>query len=303
MVLQDAKSNSLAEDKVNERPHHDSLLKTIRQIETVQLLNQQYSLSLGQGLGTKDAPQQIFNEHELGQVMEAFLPHKELDQRKPWLDTKLFENELPSELNMNVSNYNYDISPFEIYGMDSSLSPSLSQRLEDERSLKSLSLSDCDSSHVTLKREISEAFGQPSVPSIDRHLSTPISIHGSTSSSSPASDLRDSTENDKGEVTLPRRLHSAKKQLLTVEQKRLNHSHSEQKRRQLCKLAYERCLRLVSNGTSPSDVSGVTKKRNRGRQNSDCGAQNMSKHTALVRIGDEISKIQNQNKALRDLLA
>lgn len=301
MILQGTKSNPFTEDKIGERPHHDSLLKTIRQIETVQLLNQQYSLSIVQGLSVKDALQPAFDDYDLGQVMGAFLPHKEGDLRKPWLDTRLFENELPSELNMRMSSYNYDISPFEISGMESSLSPSLTQRLEDERSLKSLSKS--ESPHVTLKREITEAFGRPSIPTVERHLSTPVSIHGSTSSSSLASDFRDSSDNDRDEATPPKRLHSAKKQLLSVEQKRLNHSHSEQRRRQLCKLAYERCLRLVSNGTSQSSSSGITKKRIRGRQCSDCGASNMSKHTALVKIGDEICKIQKQNKALRDLLA
>ncbi|KAG7193326.1 uncharacterized protein KQ657_000742 [Scheffersomyces spartinae] len=108
-----------------------------------------------------------------------------------------------------------------------------------------------------------------------------------------------------------KRKRSSSKPLLTLEQKRLHHSHSEQKRRKLCKLAYERCLRLVidveeyrkhaenCNNTPIQLVNG--KKSRRAMINKD-GLPNLSKHTALMKISNEIMTLQDLNKGLRDLL-
>lgn len=109
-----------------------------------------------------------------------------------------------------------------------------------------------------------------------------------------------------------KRRRSSSKKLLTLKQKRLNHSNSEQKRRQLCKLAYERCLRLITNvedykseivlaSTLSSSLSNSKKKSKRKQINKD-GLPNLSKHTALLKISGEILKIKNRNDKLKKLL-
>ncbi|EGV60142.1 hypothetical protein CANTEDRAFT_116163 [Yamadazyma tenuis ATCC 10573] len=91
------------------------------------------------------------------------------------------------------------------------------------------------------------------------------------------------------------------KPLLSLEQRRLNHSHSEQKRRQLCKLAYERCLRLITNFESYSKKPPVNKKSKRKQFTKD-GLPNLSKHCALMKISHEMTKIKGQNDGLKRLL-
>ena len=102
-------------------------------------------------------------------------------------------------------------------------------------------------------------------------------------------------------------LHLPLKPLLTLEQKRLNHSHLEQKRRKLCKLAYERCLRLIIdiekfNALPNPKPEERPLKLKRARVNKD-GLPNLLKHLALIRISNEIITIQQKNEQLRLLLA
>lgn len=99
------------------------------------------------------------------------------------------------------------------------------------------------------------------------------------------------------------------KALLSLAQKRLNHSHSEQKRRLLCKQAYERCLRLVTNVddyrnelVSASALTSSNKNSKRKQINKD-GLPNLSKHAALLKIGYEIIKIRDKNEKLQELIA
>lgn len=99
------------------------------------------------------------------------------------------------------------------------------------------------------------------------------------------------------------------KALLSLAQKRLNHSHSEQKRRLLCKQAYERCLRLVTNVddyknelVSASALTSSSKHSKRKQINKD-GLPNLSKHAALLKIGFEIIKIRDKNEKLQELIA
>lgn len=99
------------------------------------------------------------------------------------------------------------------------------------------------------------------------------------------------------------------KPLLSLEQKRLNHSHSEQRRRLLCKQAYERCLRLITNVddykndlVSASALTSSAKKSKRKQINKD-GLPNLSKHTALLKISLEIIKIRDKNEKLQELIA
>lgn len=97
------------------------------------------------------------------------------------------------------------------------------------------------------------------------------------------------------------------KNLLTTEQKRLNHSLLEQKRRLLCREAYERCLRLVTNveeyKKELAQALPLSKKKPSRKQLIKNGLPNLSKHTSLLKISNEITKIQGQNERLRALLA
>lgn len=118
-------------------------------------------------------------------------------------------------------------------------------------------------------------------------------------------------DDDEDGSSRKKRKRSTSKPLLTLEQKRLNHSHSEQKRRKLCKLAYERCLRLVINvdeyrkhaencNNTPNQLINGKKSR-RAMVNKD-GLPNLSKHTALMKISNEIMTLQDLNRGLRELL-
>ncbi|CCE85382.1 Piso0_004973 [Millerozyma farinosa CBS 7064] len=92
------------------------------------------------------------------------------------------------------------------------------------------------------------------------------------------------------------------KPLLSLEQKRLNHSCSEQKRRQLCKLAYDRCLRLITNEDDYKESNHEEKKKSKRRHLTKEGLPNLSKYTALSRISNEIMKIQAKNEGLKKRL-
>lgn len=97
------------------------------------------------------------------------------------------------------------------------------------------------------------------------------------------------------------------KSLLSTEQKRLNHSLLEQKRRLLCREAYERCLRLVTNVEEYKREMALalpsSKKKPSRKQLIKNGLPNLSKHTSLLKISNEITRIQGQNERLRALLA
>lgn len=101
---------------------------------------------------------------------------------------------------------------------------------------------------------------------------------------------------------LKRRRRTFHKPLLSLEQKRLNHSYSEQKRRQLCKLAYDRCLRLITNEDDYKESNHEGKKKSKRRHLTKEGLPNLSKYTALSRISNEIMKIQAKNEGLKELL-
>ncbi|MCH0629912.1 hypothetical protein JNB11_08080 [Kocuria palustris] len=120
----------------------------------------------------------------------------------------------------------------------------------------------------------------------------------------PKRRLEPSSDDEDG---LRKRRRTQLKPLLTLEQKRLNHSHLEQKRRKLCKLAYERCLRLIIdiekfNALPNPKPEERPLKLKRARVNKD-GLPNLLKHLALIRISNEIITIQQKNEQLRLLLA
>ncbi|KAL7665416.1 hypothetical protein ABC855_g2671 [[Candida] zeylanoides] len=165
-----------------------------------------------------------------------------------------------------------------------------------------------------LKHEIDEAFSHPPALSkssiTEMQLPTPTSSNRQSPPGKRAFEDDDDEESDDetngsadGASAAKKRKRSSTKQLLTLEQKRLNHSHSEQKRRQLCKLAYERCLRLIVNLEEYISIHGDGKKTVKRKQKLRDGLPNISKHTALVKISDEIMVIQEKNRALEALLA
>lgn len=112
-------------------------------------------------------------------------------------------------------------------------------------------------------------------------------------------------EASKSEKPLKKRRRSSNKPLLSLEQKRLNHSHSEQKRRQLCKLAYQRCLELIIDLDAFNklpELNESERKSKRARINKD-GLPNLSKHNALIRISNEMILIKTMNENLEKFIA
>lgn len=106
----------------------------------------------------------------------------------------------------------------------------------------------------------------------------------------------------------PRRRRRSTKALLSSEQKRLNHLNLEQKRRLQCREAYDRCLRLITNVDDyKNDLVlacplTLSRKKSKRRQLTDNGLPNLLKHTALLKITNEILKIKGKNERLQKLL-
>ncbi|KAI5950853.1 hypothetical protein KGF54_003927 [Candida jiufengensis] len=102
---------------------------------------------------------------------------------------------------------------------------------------------------------------------------------------------------------LKKRRRSSNKPLLTLAQKRLNHSASEQKRRMACKSAYNRCLNLIINLKAFNELpeQEIERKSKRALKTKE-GLPNLSKHSALVRISNEMILIKDLNEKLRNLL-
>ncbi|KAK8442151.1 hypothetical protein ACI3LY_001924 [Candidozyma auris] len=179
-----------------------------------------------------------------------------------------------------------------------------------------------------VKKDVTDAFRHPPVQSLksfgtkehqlhtqeeirQQQLPTPLDSRQSSSSEKRRlSEESSSSGSGNGDWSSPKkRRRSSTRPLLTLEQKRLNHSHSEQKRRLLCKQAYERCLRLITNVedykndlVSASAVTSSKKKSKRKQINKD-GLPNLSKHTALLKVSAEILKIRGKNEKLRELLS
>ncbi|KAK6457425.1 uncharacterized protein RJT20DRAFT_40230 [Scheffersomyces xylosifermentans] len=184
--------------------------------------------------------------------------------------------------------------------------------------------------HEHLKKELTEAFSHPSLKlnsASPNQLPTPSDSRQSSSSfidefqqkdrenmiTPPTQDgsdrkhgLSEDDEDDESESDYAsgqpkKRRRSSHKPLLSLEQKRLNHSHSEQKRRQLCKLAYQRCLRQIIDIEAFNKLPAINeeqRKSKRARVNKD-GLPNLSKHNALIRISNEIILIKTLNEKLK----
>jgi hypothetical protein len=197
--------------------------------------------------------------------------------------------------------------------------------------------------HIQLKKELTEAFASPSTfnhlpspnDSLNKMNNDPFLTSKKTKSPTTTADTttkkskqlitpptsgdelrkRNSDDdesdeellkNEDGDVSKPmkKRRRSSNKPLLSIEQKRLNHSHSEQKRRQLCKLAYQRCLELIIDLEAFNklpELNESERKSKRARVNKD-GLPNLSKHNALIRISNEMILIKTMNENLRKFI-
>lgn len=169
-----------------------------------------------------------------------------------------------------------------------------------------------------IKRDITDAFKHPPSQSLKffsgenrgpmMQLATPSTPEKERKRSAKVEEDEDSDDEGSLSPSGQKRRRKTGKPLLSLEQKRLNHSHSEQKRRMLCKEAYERCLRLITNVDDYKNdlVSACTmtssKKKSKRRQINKDGLPNLLKHSALLKISGEILKIQEKNERLRKLV-
>ncbi|CUM63689.1 uncharacterized protein PRCAT00001273001 [Priceomyces carsonii] len=179
---------------------------------------------------------------------------------------------------------------------------------------KSLSTKDQHKINENMKDELAEAFGQPlsrdfsgseTASPRQNQLPTPVDSRQSSLCALGDEDItygkRGLDDNGISSPSPKKRKRLSHKPLLSLEQKRLNHSHSEQKRRQLCKMAYDRCLRLIVNVEEYNKEVNNNKKSKRAKFKK-YGLPNLSKHTALVKISHEITRIKCKNEELLRLL-
>ncbi|EGW34586.1 uncharacterized protein SPAPADRAFT_60016 [Spathaspora passalidarum NRRL Y-27907] len=119
----------------------------------------------------------------------------------------------------------------------------------------------------------------------------------------PTSGDETKTQEDKPQVKRKKK-RVTHKPLLSLEQKRLNHSHSEQKRRQLCKLAYQRCLKQIIDLEAFNKLPAISEEQRKSKKAriSKDGLPNLSKHNALIRISNEMILIKRLNEELKKLI-
>lgn len=165
-----------------------------------------------------------------------------------------------------------------------------------------------------IKREITDAFKHPPVQSLKSFGNLNYPAYTPTFGNDANTQLptphgsRLEVKREAESPDLPRKKRKVSKPLLLLEQKRLNHLHSEQKRRLMCKEAYERCLRLITNVEDYRNelvlalAVTLSKKKLKRKQINKDGLPNLSKHTALCKIAGEMEKIASKNARLRQLL-
>jgi|ThiBiot_300_plan_2_1041538.scaffolds.fasta_scaffold10207_1 hypothetical protein len=317
-------------------------MSSIEQLQMVQLLNQQYQTDDFQLKSDFDFHRsQILHpnvkieqpEDVNAPEFDQFFSNTESDALEKFLEnlTNPSGSSNPMTFYNNLDNNHHMDTSKKSLGFDT---------MFDFHTMKSFpekSIQHNDSKdHEILKKELTEAFSYPMKPmhndqfvsssssSPNFQLPTPCDSRQSSATTimydykreqlnSPPAENKKRTldmgnddedlSDDSNSFGAKKRRRSSNKHLLTVEQKRLNHSHSEQKRRQLCKLAYERCLRLIIDIDAFNKLPEETtnKKSKRARVNKD-GLPNLSKHTALIRISAEIMTIQEKNEKLKKLI-
>ncbi|KAK6197872.1 uncharacterized protein RJT21DRAFT_109437 [Scheffersomyces amazonensis] len=302
---------------------------SIEQLQKVQMLNQSYIPETDhQHYGSHDFSDhrsQILNtqtyptshrfdaEDDEDDDMEE---HNEFDQ--------FFSNTEANALDSFLDNLTNSTNPLQFYNIGGSSSHTHQELpIFDLHTMKEQQKVSVD--HENLRQELTDAFSHPSLKGLNLNS-------GSSSSSSSSSSLSSSTNinphnNDSDMLTPPssdveskrfrsgtlgvidgtpikKKRRSSTKPLLSLEQKRLNHSHSEQKRRQLCKLAYQRCLNLIIDIDAFNklpELNEAERKSKRARINKE-GLPNLSKHNALVRISNEMLLIKGMNEKLAQLI-
>lgn len=276
------------------------------QLLKVQLLNQQYCPNVDHFKKSRTWTSSNFSESREGMradlrdmdAFDQFFSHTESDALEKFLDSLASHkdcsaNDVTSNLDtaeMSTTTHMYNFQPMKFIPTppQKSISPT--------------------GSPVSLKRTLSEKDSEYNHNSEELHdlgqLPTPgESRLSSTSSPSDALTLNADQQDNTYDTQPAKRRRIPSKPLLTADQKRFNHSHSEQKRRQLCKQAYERCLRLVINIEEFTKNPPIPKgKRSKRKQFNKDGLPNLSKHASLMKITKEIMKLQDKNEGLRRLL-
>ncbi|CUM48046.1 uncharacterized protein AC631_05829 [Debaryomyces fabryi] len=304
-------------------------LNVMDQLQKVQMLNQQYCTGIGQyeqvekmkpGYGRESSKMlESQPRDEPRDEFDQFFSNNESNALEKFLDNLANSNGSANPMHMyndGQSNYQHDFPVFELHTMKAptmpmptppqhSISPSDPQMIGHD-------------THGVInnsKKVLADAFGHPSLKNLTTpdacQLPTPMDSRQSSTSFNVVSDHEMDQDSFSSELSTPqagspgakKRKRSCHKPLLTVEQKRLNHSLSEKKRRQQCKLAYERCLRLITNIDDYTDVKvDNSKGKSKRKQINKDGLPNLSKHTALTKITNEMIKIKEQNDGLKKLL-
>lgn len=300
-------------------------LNVMDQLQKVQMLNEQYCTGIGQYEQVEDMKGGY--AHESSKTMESqprddfdqFFSNTESNALEKFLDNLANSSGSSNPMHMyndGQSNYQHDFPVFELHTMKApampmptppqhSISPSDPQMIGHNT----------QGAMSNTKKSLVDALEHPSLRNLTTpdvcQLPTPLDSRQSSTSFNVVSDQDLDQDSFSSELSTPqagspgakKRKRSCHKPLLTVEQKRLNHSLSEKKRRQLCKLAYERCLRLITNINDYTDMKvDNSKGKSKRKQISKDGLPNLSKHTALTKITNEMVKIKSQNDRLKKLL-
>lgn len=240
--------------------------------------------------GAVTPPQNVQDES-----MDQFFSNTELDALEKFLDRLALLSSLnPLEMYNSTSSHTKMSPVFDLHTMSTLEQQHVKREIPD-----------------VVKKEITDVFKHPPQQSL-HSFTTPSQLN--TQLPTPVDSRQSSTTKRIYDHVLPpmspllKKKRKLTKPLLSLEQKRLNHSHSEQKRRLLCKEAYERCLRLITNVDDYKNdlVSALavtsSKKKSKRKQINKEGLPNLSKHTALCKISEEIEKINGKNLRLRELL-
>ncbi|KAL6454837.1 hypothetical protein SBY92_004308 [Candida maltosa Xu316] len=318
-----------------------NVLGSFEQLQKVQMLNQQYTTNQ-QPPQQQQFPDQF--AYERAQILNNKLGatglmnnamNKNYENDDDDFD-QFFTNTESSALEKFLDNLANPVAtgnPLQFYNHNKANSPSddidfnfemhtmkVPQHLKQRSQSLSTKLKQEDqeqTNHLILKKELTEAFTHPTNKfnnKKSKQLITPPTSGDEMRKRSSDDDLSDDEkrddedEDEEGEgedgKPLKKRRRSSNKPLLSLEQKRLNHSHSEQKRRQLCKLAYKRCLELIIDLEAFNklpELDEKERKSKRARINKE-GLPNLSKHNALIRISNEMILIKDMNEKLKQLI-
>lgn len=281
----------------------------VEQLQKAQQQNMYPQAGLG-GMPLLAQPNQMMNGGLFAEQLMTSVPYEEEDKLDDEFD-QFFSNTETNALEKFLDNLALSLlaNPLELYNQPQHkmVYDLHTMGSSDKPSMPARDIPDY------VKKEITDAFRHVPVQNLKsfgqhQQLPTPLDLRNSSTHSEKRRASSMEALLPSWSPSLEKRRRSSTKPLLTLEQKRLNHSHSEQKRRVLCKQAYERCLRLITNVedykndlVSASAVTSSKKKSKRKQINKD-GLPNLLKHTALLKISNEILKIRGKNDQLRKLI-